>query len=104
VLAPRAIVEARGGTPADLRSDQQLAEKTQNLIREQDADVLTHICALTDTAMARCRGEGTLLPPLMGKPPWGTAEEELRRRPAASYLLVRGSLPKKVQARLASFD
>ena len=33
--------------------------------------------------------------------PWGTAEEELRHRLTASYRIIRGGLPKKVQAALA---
>jgi len=36
--------------------------------------------------------------------PWGTPEDELRYRLAASYKLVRGSLPKKVQAQLGPFE
>jgi hypothetical protein len=32
--------------------------------------------------------------------PWGASERELRHRLAASYKLVRASLPKKVQAQL----
>jgi predicted DNA-binding protein (MmcQ/YjbR family) len=36
--------------------------------------------------------------------PLGTAKGELRHRLAASYRLVRGSLPKKVQAKLHPFD
>jgi hypothetical protein len=36
--------------------------------------------------------------------PWGTAEDELRHRLAASYKLVRTSLPKKVQAQLGPFE
>ncbi|MEZ5774035.1 MAG: MmcQ/YjbR family DNA-binding protein [Hyphomicrobiaceae bacterium] len=33
--------------------------------------------------------------------PWGTAEDELGYRVMASYRLIRGGLPKKVQAGLA---
>ena len=36
--------------------------------------------------------------------PWGTSEDELRHRLAASYKLVRASLTKKAQAELAPFD
>ena len=36
--------------------------------------------------------------------PWETPEDELRYRLAASYRLVRGRLPKKVQAGLDSFE
>jgi hypothetical protein len=36
--------------------------------------------------------------------PWGTSEDELRHRLAASYKLVRTSLPKKVQAQLDPFE
>src|SRR5262245_26623318 len=36
--------------------------------------------------------------------PWGTSEEELRHRLAASYKLVRSSLTKKVQAQLDPFE
>ena len=36
--------------------------------------------------------------------PWGTSEEELRHRLAASYRLVRSSLTRKVQAQLDPFE
>jgi predicted DNA-binding protein (MmcQ/YjbR family) len=36
--------------------------------------------------------------------PWGTSEDELRHRLAASYRLVRSGLPKKAQAQLAPFE
>jgi len=36
--------------------------------------------------------------------PWATSEDELRHRLAASYKLVRSSLPKKVQAGLKPFE
>jgi predicted DNA-binding protein (MmcQ/YjbR family) len=36
--------------------------------------------------------------------PWGTSEAELRHRLAASYRLVRASLPRKAQCRLAPFE
>jgi predicted DNA-binding protein (MmcQ/YjbR family) len=36
--------------------------------------------------------------------PWGTSDDELRHRLAASYRLVRASLPKKVQAQIAPFE
>jgi predicted DNA-binding protein (MmcQ/YjbR family) len=36
--------------------------------------------------------------------PWGTAEDELRYRLAASYKLVRSSLTKKAQALLDPFE
>jgi predicted DNA-binding protein (MmcQ/YjbR family) len=36
--------------------------------------------------------------------PWGTSEDELRHRLAASYRLVRSSLTKKTQAELEPFD
>jgi predicted DNA-binding protein (MmcQ/YjbR family) len=35
--------------------------------------------------------------------PWGTPEDELRHRLAASYRLVRAGLTKKLQAQLAPF-
>ena len=36
--------------------------------------------------------------------PWETPEDELRHRLAASYRLVRSSLPKKAQAGLKPFE
>jgi len=36
--------------------------------------------------------------------PWGTSEDELRHRLAASYRLVRSNLTKKAQAELEPFD
>ena len=36
--------------------------------------------------------------------PWGTSEDELRHRLAASYRLVRASLTKKAQAELGPFE
>jgi predicted DNA-binding protein (MmcQ/YjbR family) len=36
--------------------------------------------------------------------PWGTSEDELRHRLAASYPLVRSSLTKKAQAQLDPFE
>ena len=36
--------------------------------------------------------------------PWGTSEEELRHRLAASYRLVRSSLTRKAQAKLDPFE
>ena len=36
--------------------------------------------------------------------PWGTAEDELRYRLAASYKLVRSSLTKKAQALLDTYE
>ena len=36
--------------------------------------------------------------------PWATSEDEFRHRLAASYRLVRGGLPKKVQATLDPFE
>ena len=36
--------------------------------------------------------------------PWGTSEEELRHRLAASYRLVRSSLTRKAQAQLDPFE